>query len=90
MGSRNINMPNQKKRDAFYRLFFSKENKDFSLVDFLNDSTCDETVDIDLSKDTFRQVFHKEGKYFEFLHGYLDLFSVDLQSPGSYIEDYAI
>ena len=64
MGSRNINMPNQKKRDAFYRLFFSKENKDFSLVDFLNDSTCDETVDIDLSKDTFRQVFHKEGKYF--------------------------
>ena len=57
-------MVNRKKRDAFYRLFFSKENKDFSLVDFLNDSTCDEVMDIDLSKDTFRQVYHKEGKYF--------------------------
>lgn len=57
-------MENTKKRDAFYRLFFSKESKDFSLSDFLNDSSCDEIVDIDLSKDSFRQVFHKEGKYF--------------------------
>ena len=55
---------NKKKRDAFYRLFFSKENKDFSIADFLNDSSCDEILDIDLAKDTFHQVYHKEGKYF--------------------------
>ena len=57
-------MNNRKKRDAFYRLFFSKESKDFSLVDFLNDSTCDEVMDIELAKDSFRQVYHKQGKYF--------------------------
>ncbi|MBP5574649.1 MAG: EAL domain-containing protein [Bacilli bacterium] len=55
---------NRKKRDAFYRLFFSKETKDFSIVDFLNDSSCDEVVDLDVKRDTFRQIFHKEGKYF--------------------------
>ena len=57
-------MYNKKKRDAFYRLFFSKDNSDFSLADFLNDSSCDEIVDIDLKKDTYYIVSHREGKYF--------------------------
>ena len=57
-------MYNKKKRDAFYRLFFSKDNTGFSLADFLNDSSCDEIIDIDLNKDTYRVVSHREGKYF--------------------------
>ena len=57
-------MFSKKKRDAFYRLFFSKENTDFSLVDFLNDSSCDEIADIDLNHDLFKQISHREGKYF--------------------------
>ena len=57
-------MLSKKKRDAFYRLFFSKENKDFSLVDFLNDSSCDEIADIYLDSDSFKEISHREGKYF--------------------------
>ena len=64
MGLNNMDILNRKKRDAFYRLFFSKETKDFSIVDFLNDSSCDEIVDLNLEKDTFRQIYKKEGKYF--------------------------
>ena len=69
-------MYNKKKRDAFYRLFFSKENTDFSVADFLNDSSCDEIADIDLNKDRFVIVSHHEGKYFDALvnNSYKELF----------------
>ena len=49
-------------RFAFYKLFY--RNEDYSLMDMLNNSTCDEIVEINLKEDTFNQRFHVDGKYF--------------------------
>ena len=49
-------------RLAFYKLFY--HNEDYSLIDLLNNSSCDEVVEINLKKDTFNQLFHVDGKYF--------------------------
>ena len=75
-------MFDKKKRDAFYKLFFSKENMDFSLVEFLNDSSCDEIFDINLNDNTFKKVSHREGKYFvPILHSssYKELYDFTLE-----------
>ena len=57
-------MNNYKKRDEFYQLFFDKENSKFTIFDFLKNSSCDEVVKIDMSKDTFTHFYHVEGKYY--------------------------
>ena len=57
-------MVDRKKREAFYSLIISGETKDFSLVDFLDNSSCDEICEIDLNTDKFRQFSSSEGKYF--------------------------
>ena len=56
-------MSNIKNRDAFYNNFFDSIEKN-SLIDFLNNSACDEIVLVDLNKDTFEEVFLVENKYF--------------------------
>lgn len=57
-------MVDRKKREAFYSLIISGETKDFSLADFLDNSSCDEICEIDLNTDKFRQFSSSEGKYF--------------------------
>ena len=49
-------------RFAYYKVFY--RNEDYSLIDLLNNSSCDEIVEIDLKKDVFNQLFHVDGKYF--------------------------
>ena len=57
-------MIDRKKREAFYSLIIAGETKDFSLVDFLDNSSCDEICEIDLNTGKFRQFSSSEGKYF--------------------------
>lgn len=59
-----MEMVDRKKREAFYSLIISGETKDFSLADFLDNSSCDEICEIDLNTDKFRQFSSSEGKYF--------------------------
>ena len=49
-------------RINFYKTFYL--NEDFSLIDLLNNSSCDEVVEINLNDNTFKQLFHVDGKYF--------------------------
>ena len=54
----------RKKRETFYSVIISGESKDFTLVDFLDNSSCDEICEIDLNTGTFKQFSSHEGKYF--------------------------
>lgn len=49
-------------RLGMYEMFYHGEN--FSLIDMLNGSNCDEIVEVDLNNDTFKQYYHVAGKYF--------------------------
>ncbi|MBQ6730812.1 MAG: EAL domain-containing protein [Bacilli bacterium] len=49
-------------RIAFYKTFY--QNEEYSLIDLLNNSSCDEIVEINLNDNTFKQLFHVDGKYF--------------------------
>ena len=49
-------------RIAFYKTFY--QNEEYSLIDLLNNSSCDEVVEINLNDNTFKQLFHVDGKYF--------------------------
>ena len=49
-------------RIAFYKTFY--RNEDYPLIDFLNNSSCDEVVELDLNNSTYKQLFHVDGKYF--------------------------
>ena len=44
--------------DMFYR------SSGVSLIDMLNGSSCDEIVEFDLNNDSFKQLYHVDGKYF--------------------------
>ena len=46
----------------FYNLFFGK-GKRLSLIDYLDNSFCDEMGEIDLRNDTFKIFYHVENKY---------------------------
>ena len=48
-------------RESIYETFY-KEG--YSLIDLLNNSSCDEIVEIDTINNTFFQPYHVEGKYF--------------------------
>ena len=49
-------------RITFYKTFY--HNEDYSLIDFLNNSSCDEVVELNLNDSTYKQLFHVDGKYF--------------------------
>ena len=49
-------------RLGFYKLFY--HNEDYSLIDMLNNSSCDELIEINLKEDKYHQLFHVDGKYF--------------------------
>ena len=49
-------------RFRFYKNFY--KNEDYPLIDLLNNSSCDEILEINIEKDTFKQFYHVDGKYF--------------------------
>ena len=49
-------------RIAFYKTFFYNES--LPLIDLLNNSSCDEILEVNLKEDTFKQIYHVNGKYF--------------------------
>ena len=49
-------------RQEMYEMFYRNEN--FSLVDILNGSSSDEIMEVDTVHDTFKRVYHVQGKYF--------------------------
>ena len=48
-------------RLSFYKHFY--QNEDFPLIDMLNNSSCDEVMEVNLKEDTFQQFYHVDGKY---------------------------
>ena len=52
-----------KQRDRFYSMFFNEGEK-LSLIDYLDNSSFDEAVFVDLKADSFTQLYHVDGKYF--------------------------
>ena len=54
-------MPDKDVRESIYEVFY---NNHFSLVDLLNNSSCDEILDVDVKNDTYKQFYHVQGKYF--------------------------
>ncbi|MBQ4255664.1 MAG: GGDEF domain-containing protein, partial [Bacilli bacterium] len=48
-------------RNDIYEMFY--RSKDCSLVEMLNNSSCDEIVEVDLNRDSFRQFYYIENKY---------------------------
>ena len=61
-------------RIGFYKTFY--KNEEYSLIDLLNNSSCDEVAEINLNDNTFKQLFHVDGKYFVPIveESYSDLF----------------
>ena len=49
-------------RIGFYKTFY--QNEEYPLIDLLNNSSCDEVVEINLNDNTYKQLFHVDGKYF--------------------------
>ena len=49
-------------RIAFYKTFY--QNEEYSLIDLLNNSSCDEVAEANLNDNTYKQLFHVDGKYF--------------------------
>ena len=45
-----------------YELFYNYDKH--SLINLLNNSSCDEVIEVDLVNDTYKQLYHVEGKYF--------------------------
>ena len=45
-----------------YEMFYNNDKR--SLIKLLNNSSCDEIVEVDTVNDTFKQFYHVEGKYF--------------------------
>ena len=48
--------------EAFYDFFF-KQNEPLSLIDYLNNSFCDEIGEINVKKNTIKLLFHVSNKY---------------------------
>ena len=49
-------------RYEMYEMFYRSSG--VSLIDMLNGSSCDEIIEIDVKNDTFKQIYHVDGKYF--------------------------
>ena len=53
---------NNDPRLSFYKTFYYNES--LPLIDLLNNSSCDEIVEVNMVNDTFKQLYHVDGKYF--------------------------
>ena len=49
-------------RMDMYEMFYNSDK--FSLINLLNNSNCDEIVEVDMENDTYKQFYHVDGKYF--------------------------
>ena len=49
-------------RLGFYKTFY--QNEEYPLIDLLNNSSCDEVIEVNLKDDSFKQFYHVDGKYF--------------------------
>lgn len=49
-------------RISFYKAFY--QNEEYPLIDLLNNSSCDEVVEINLNDNVYKQLYHVDGKYF--------------------------
>ena len=49
-------------RLLFYKSFY--RNEDFSLIDLLNNSSCDEIVEVNTKEDSYNMIYHTKDKYF--------------------------
>ena len=65
-------------RLALYKVFY--QNEDYSLMDYLSRSSADEVGEINFIDDTFKQLYHVDGKYFVPLIGtsFSDLYQFTL------------
>ena len=54
-------MANNDIRESIYEIFYKNH---YSLIDLLNNSSCDEILEVDLKHDTYKQFYHVKGKYF--------------------------
>ena len=59
---RKESLKNTNPRLAFYKNFY--QNEEYSLIDYLNNSSCDEIVEINFNDGSFKQLYHVDGKYF--------------------------
>lgn len=46
----------------FYKTFYHNER--LSLIELLNNSSADEIMEVDFNNDSFKQIYHVDGKYF--------------------------
>ena len=53
---------NSNSRLDMYEMFYQSDK--LSLFDMLNNSNCDELIEVDLANDTYKQFYHIDGKYF--------------------------
>ena len=69
-------------RTDLYELFYRSKN--FSLIEMLNNSACDEIMEVDMNHDTFKQFYHVDGKYAvpNVTFSYRDLFD--------FVKDYIV
>ena len=60
--TRDESFKNVNPRLAFFKIFY--QNEEYSLIDLLNNSSCDEVMEVNLLDDTFKIFYHVDGKYF--------------------------
>ena len=66
----------------FYNLFFTGQKKRLSLIEWLDNSTCDEIARFNLDKNEIDILYHCEGKYYPSLYDgtYRDLYRFTLHN----------
>ena len=62
VGDETANIKERGLRGSIYQMFY--ESKRYSIADFLNNSSCDEVVEVNLNSNTLKQIYHVDGKYF--------------------------
>lgn len=69
-------------RIAFFKTFYYSET--LSLIDLLNNSSCDEILEVNLNNDTFKQIYHVDGKYF------VPVTEISYKDLYSFVVDYIV
>ena len=54
-------MASEEVRESIYEIFYKNH---CSLIELLNNSSCDEILEVDIKNDTYKQFYHVQGKYF--------------------------
>lgn len=62
VGNKSTGANLMKIRQEMYEMFYRSSG--VSLIDMLNGSSCDEILEIDIPHDTYKQLYHVDGKYF--------------------------